>query len=289
MERINSNTVDFYHPDYYCNGEEYEGVNYPDAYLGERIINLNGCDGMKDRKYGISTRRCELAGWSEPKYYCTSSISNLETTIQKSADVTIDDEKYEFAYNTHQGPLINTTFVYNNIHQRGGDEALLDYYNNIITTSNTTDLIYEPERYCKINYGAGHDLYIKNSDNRVYALKNSNDKYMYVTCTQGDDNSTTLNIVHQSSSNMFAGPCQYSDSWTYSAPIFKRTCYSGTQYGYCKDGSIESINDIDCEKEWKMIILIIVIAIVIVIVIIIVIVVVVKKRKAKNSANGGSN
>lgn len=127
-------------------------------------------------------------------------------------------------------------------------------------------------------------MYINNSDNRVYALKNSNDKYMYVTCTQGDDNSTTLNIVHEASSNMFTGQCGRNE-WTYSPPIFKRTCYSGTQYGYCNGTSIESINDIDCEKEWKMIILIIIIAIVI----IIVIVIVVKKRKAKKSVNGGSN
>lgn len=284
MERINSNNVDIYHPDYYCGGEEYEGVNYPDAYLGERIINLNGCEGRKEGEYGISTRRCELAGWSEPKYYCTSSISNLETTIQKSAADTKDDEKYEFAYNTHQGPLINTTFVYNRIHQRGGEEALLNYYNNIITTSNTTDLIYEPERYCKINYGAGHDLYINNHSDRVYALINSNGKYMYVTCTQGNDNSTTLNIVHESPSNMFTDPCARSGGWTYSAPIFKRTCNSGTQYGYCKDGSIESINDIDCGKEWKMIILIIIIAIVIVIVII-----VIRIKKRKNNGNTINN
>lgn len=280
MERINSNTVDIYHPDIYCPAEKYKGVKYPGAYLGERIINLNGCEGREEGQYGISTRRCGLTGWSEPKYYCTSSISNLNTVIRKSSTDTINDDKYEFAYNTRQGPMINNTFVYNNIRQRGGED-LLNYYNDVITTSNT-DLIYEPERYCKINYG-DNDLYISNHNNRVYAFKNSNDKYMYVTCERTDDNGTNLNIIHEGTSNIFEVKCDGS-GWTYSPPIFKKTCNAGTQYGYCKDDNIEKLNDIDCENERKMIIWIIVIVIVIIIVIIIVIVIVIIKRNNNKKA-----
>ena len=46
---MNSN-IDVYYPDIYCPAEEYEGVKYPGAVLGEYMISLNGCkDG-----YGAS-------------------------------------------------------------------------------------------------------------------------------------------------------------------------------------------------------------------------------------------
>lgn len=317
MEGINSNNVDIYHPDIYCPAEEYEGVKYPGAYLGERIINFNGCEGREEGQYGISMRRCSLTGWKEPMYYCTSSIANLNNVIRMSADYTIDNnkyEKYEFAYNTHKGPSINNTFVYNNIHQRGGED-LFDYYNDVITS--TADLIYEPVRYCKISYG-DHDMFINNHSNMIYALKNSNDKYMYVTCTQEDGKGTTLNIVHEGPSNMFEHQCD-GNGWTYSPPIYKKTCDAGTQYGFCKDGAIKNINGNVCQdliiedettnpntgddegtkggdegdgkdkkeesgNNWWIWILLIVIVIIVVIVIVVFVM-----RKNKKSVNGGSN
>lgn len=302
---MNSNNIDVYYPDIYCPAEEYEGVKYPGAVLGEYMISLNGCkDG-----YGASVRRCNLNGWEEPKYFCSSSYSNFRGLMREIGNTILDDdgdkdETLKFIYNSNYGPALQTT-VYNNIINRNG-EALLTAYDKSIRES-SSDIIFNPNKFCNVKY-QDYDLYLPTHTDRIYTIKDSNDKYVYVTCSEncsstesgmtcGDD-PAILNTIKTTDTNAFlTSNCKVSPDWDEVTPdIYLISCSAGIQHSYCKNGVIENINDIVCVNEtkssdsddrsmWIWIILIIVIVIVIVIIIVVVMI----NKKRKNNGNTINN
>lgn len=254
---MNSNNIDVYYPDIYCPAEEYEGVKYPGAALGEYMISLNGCkDG-----YGASMRRCNLNGWEEPKYFCSSSYSNFRGLMREIGNIILDDKHEDktlkFIYNSNYGPALQTT-VYNNIINRNG-EALLTAYDKSIRES-SSDIIFNPNKFCNVKY-QDYDLYLPTHTDRIYTIKDSNDKYVYLICkencsstesgfTCGEDPAILITKKTTSSNVVSSTNCNLSSDWEAITPNFyRRSCSGGIQYSYCKNGVIENINDIHCESE----------------------------------------